>query len=350
MEGVQEEEEAKYAIIIYKGYEFKIDKELIIDSEKQSIEEDNTELKEYKEKIAETLTTLGIKTSYIQTSDNYINNIKILADKNLKEGKESDIVLIKSNLNSRYIQTLSLANIEDYENFDEEDFIIVNKNMVYANYSDAEDISAITKSYNKQTGELILGKQKNFASKFSWTFWNNYDLYAIKRKNEIIDKSNSTNNKKETLMEFKYKIAKTLEEYGIENDEESPIIDKSKEEISEYIKAIARKKFNEGVSTFMVLIKDDLSSRDTQTVLVTNLEGYTNLTIDDFLIVNKNMLWIGTNDREDITTMSKSYEQNTGTLSFGKQKSYSDIFTFYNSYKVYFLKKKVINLEEYVQI
>ncbi len=222
--------------------------------------------------------------------------------------------------------------------------------MGYANYSDAEDISTITKSYNKQTGELILGKQKNFASKFSWTFWNNYDLYAIKRKNEIIDKSNSTNNKKETLMEFKYKIAKTLEEYGIKNDEESPIIDKSKEEISEYIKAIARKKFNEGVSTFMVLIKDDLSSRDTQTVLVTNLEGYTNLTIDDFLIVNKNMLWIRTNDGEDITTMSKSYEQNTGTLSFGKQKSYSDIFTFYNSYKVYFLKKKVINLEEYVQI
>lgn len=222
--------------------------------------------------------------------------------------------------------------------------------MGYANYSDAEDISTITKSYNKQTGELILGKQKNFASKFLWTFWNNYDLYAIKRKNEIIDKSNSTNNKKETLMEFKYKIAKTLEEYGIKNDEESPIIDKSKEEISEYIKAIARKKFNEGVSTFMVLIKDDLSSRDTQTVLVTNLEGYTNLTIDDFLIVNKNMLWIRTNDGEDITTMSKSYEQNTGTLSFGKQKSYSDIFTFYNSYKVYFLKKKVINLEEYVQI
>ena len=336
-------ENPKYALVTYRGYIFKIDENLNI------IEENNDEIYDeetlnYKKVIAKTLTELGVKTSYTQSSEGYINNIKILADKNYKEGKESDIVCLKTDLSSRYEQTISLSNIEGYENFDEEDFIIVNKNMLWANIYEAGDITNMTKFYNKQTGDLILGQQKEAVYKNRWTFWNTFDLYAIKRNIQEVTGS-SIGNKKENLQEFKNKLSKAIQEYGIENDEENSIVEKTPEEISEYIKKIARKKFEEGVATYKILIQADLSSRYNQTVSVTHIEGYENLTMDDFLIVNTGMPWIAQNDRVEISVMSKTYNQDTGTLEFGIQKSYSYAYTMWNSYDVYLLKKQVINLE-----
>lgn len=312
-------------------------------------EEIDEEFLKYKKKIAQTITELGIPTSYTQKADEYIEHIKILADKNYEEGKESDIVLLKSDLNSRYVQTISLANIEGYENFDAEDFIIVNKNMLCSNRNDGESISTMSKTYDKQTGTLTLGKQKSFASKYKWTFWNTYDLYAIKRKPQQVNINNTSNNGKEDLQEFKDKLAQTIEKYGIENEEGNLIVDKTEEEVSEYIKRIAKNKFEEGVATYKVLIQAELSSRYNQQVSLSNIEDYQNLTMDDFLIVNKNITWTEQNDRVEISTMSKSYNPSTGTLDFGVQKSYSDVWTFWNIYDVYLLKKEVINLEEYTE-
>ena len=321
---------------------------------------DEKELEKYKKAIANTLTNLGVKTLETQTIDEYIKNIDILADKNYKEGEDSNIVLIKSNLSSRYEQTLSLSNVEGYQNFDDDDFIIVNKNMLCENRNDWEDILTITKKFDKKTGTLILGKQKSYASRNSWTFWNTYDLYAIKRDvKEIETEEIKINSAKENLEEFKRKIAKTIEKYGsvedtisyfakkygIKNNQDDILENKTEEEISEYIKTIAKNKFKEGISTYMVLVKDNLSTRYNQNVNVSNLEGYQNLTIDDFLIVNKNISFEGINDYVEVQTMTKEYNANTGILEFGMQKSFSDIWTFWNTYDVYVIKKKIINLE-----
>ena len=183
-------ENPKYALITYRGYVFKVDENLNIMNEESGYQYDEETL-EYKKQIAKTLTELGVKTTYTQSSDDYIKNIEVLANKNYEEGRDSDIVSLKSDLNSRYVQTISLSNIEGYENFEEEDYIIVNKNMLWANQNDWEDCSVMSKSYDKQTGTLTLGKQKSYAGKNKWTFWNTYDLYAIKRK---IYKVNTNNN------------------------------------------------------------------------------------------------------------------------------------------------------------
>ncbi len=351
----------KYVLVTYRKYIFKIDDKLRIIDEynnknddqngdnNEENDESKIELEKYKKEIAQTITNLGVKTLDTQTANEYINNIKILADKNYQEGKESNIVLIKSDLNSRYTQTFSLTNIEGYENFDAEDFITVNKNMVCTNYNDREESCTIEKFYDKQSGTLTLGKQKSFVSKTSWTFWNTYDLYAIKRTVQDVNQNNVTTNssasKKENLNDFKYKLSKALEDYGIENDEENPLIDKTAEEISEYIKKIARNKFEEGISTYMILIQADLSTRYDQTVTVDNIEGYNNLTMNDFLIVNKTLSYTSTCDGEEVYTMSKTYNSTTGTLEFGKQKSYAQSWTFWNTYSLYWLKKEIINLE-----
>ena len=336
-------ENPKYALVTYREYIFRVDDKLNIIEEDEIYDEETLK---YKKVIAQTLTDLGVETSYKQPAKDYINNIKILEEKNYEEGKESDIVLLKTDLNSRYVQELSLANIEGYENFDEDDFIIGNKNILWIHQNDWEDISNMSKSYNKQTGTLTLGKQKAYASKNSWTFCNTYDLYATKRKVKKVTTSNLTTNTKENLDDFKNKLIKVLvEQYGIENNEENPLVEKTEEEISEYIKKIAKKKYKEGIATYMVLIQADLSTRYSQTVQVTGIEGYENLTIDDFLIVNKNLDWTSTNDGQEISVMTKSYNPSTGTLEFGIQKSYSHIYTFWNNYDVYLLKKQVINLE-----
>lgn len=336
-------ENPEYALVTYKGYIFKIDDKLNIIEEEEIYDEETLK---YKKVIAQALTDLGVETSYKQPAKDYINNIKILEEKSYKEGKESDIVLLKTNLSSRYVQTVQLDKIDGFENFDEDDFIIGNRNMQIVNRYDGEEYFHITKSYNKQTGALTLGKQKDKVKKNSWSFWNNYDLYATKRKLERISTYNSTTNKKEILDDFKIKLTKALkEQYGIEEDKDNPLVEKTEEEISEYIKEIAKKKYKEGIATYIVLIQGDLSSRYNQTVSVTDIEGHENLTLDDFLIVNKCMNEVHVSDGEDILNMTKNYNADTGMLEFGKQKAFSADWTIYNTYDVYLLKKDVINLE-----
>ncbi len=343
-----ESEDSKLALITYQNYNFKVNDDFIIVVEDENLEEP-TELQEFKQYIAQTITNLNVKTSYKDTSDQYINNLKALADKNYKEGTESDIVLLKSNLSSRYKQTISLANIEGYENFEEEDFIIVNKDVKWERHLDGDgtDIRTIDKNYNKSTGILELGIMRGCGG--SWTLWNTYDLYAIKRKSQVMNINKISNDRKETLEEFKLKLVRAIEEYGVKSEEEIPIEEKTKEQISDDIKKLARKKFDDGVATYMVLIKENLISRYNQTVSVTNdIEEYNNLTINDFLIVDKNIDWIIALEGSDTSPMTKNYDQNTGTLEFGMQKVVAYRYTFYNTYNVYWLKKVAINLEEYV--
>lgn len=335
----------KYAVIIYNGYEFKVDDDLKILQESDILEEES---QEYKKQIAQTLTDLGVKTDVTQSADTYGEHLKILADKNYEEGKESDIVLLKSNLNSRYEQTVSLANVEGHPNFDAEDFIIVTKDMSLAHTCDWEDWSTVTKSYDKKSGTLILGKQKAYASKNSWTFWNTYDLYAIKRKPQEVKLNDESNNRRETLEAFKEKLAQVMQEYGIQNEEGNLIVDKTAEEISVYIRRIARNKFEEGVATYKILIQENLASLYNQTVSVNHIENYQNLTLNDFFIVSKNMSWAQYNDHREVYVMSKVYNQEAGTLEFGIQMAYSHVWTIWNTYDVFWLKKKIINLEENV--
>ena len=222
--------------------------------------------------------------------------------------------------------------------------------MTYANTNDAEGYYTMSKSYNHQTGNLTLGKLKSYNVK--WTFWNIYDVYVIKRNTKIIQNrevsqlpiSNQTENI--DLLEFKARLAQVLQNYGIQNLEEKPIINKTAEEMAEDLRKIARKKYEEGIATYMVVVQKDLSSRYAQTVSTSHIEQYQNSTIDKFLIVNKSLTYASGSDGENILIMNKSYNPLTGQLSFGKQKSYTSdsnsYWTFYNIYDVYMLKKEVI--------
>ncbi len=312
--------------------------------------QENKELQEFKTKIASTITELGIKTSSTQSTEDIISNINKMASKNYEEGKESDLVLVQTDLSSRYVQTISLSNIESYENLTKEDVIIVNKYMTYANTNDGEGYYTISKTYDNQTGTLTLGKLKSYNTK--WTFWNVYDLYIIKRKPKTIQTREVTkvletdNTENIDLLQFKTKLAEAFKNYGIENSEENSIIDKTAEEMSNDLKRIARKKYEEGIATYMVLVQENLSSRYAQTASADNIDQYQNFTIDKFLIVNKSLAYASGSDGENILTMTKSYNPSTGQLSFGKQKSYTNdknsYWTFYNTYDVYALKKEIL--------
>ena len=90
----------------------------------------------------------------------------------------------------------------------------------------------------------------------------------------------------------------------------------------------------------LILISENLSSRYNQTINIdTKYEKYSDLTGDNFIIVNKQLNWVGSSDQEDITTMTKTYDPSTGILSLGKQKSYTSrsgvTYTFWNVYDVY---------------
>ena len=90
-------ENPKYALVTYREYIFRVDDKLNIIEEDEIYDEETLK---YKKVIAQTLTDLGVETSYKQPAKDYINNIKILEEKNYEEGKESDIVLLKTDLKS----------------------------------------------------------------------------------------------------------------------------------------------------------------------------------------------------------------------------------------------------------
>ena len=137
-----------------------------------------------------------------------IEVIKLVADKNYDEGKESDLVLVKTDLSSREDQNISLANVQDYEKLIADDFIIVNDSMCYQHKNNEEQYFTISKQYNSQTGDLTLGKQKSYGAE--WQFWNTYDLYMVKRntlntQNAYISEENKDTEEVE-LQEFKNRL------------------------------------------------------------------------------------------------------------------------------------------------
>lgn len=87
-----------------------------------------------------------------------------------------------------------------------------------------------------------------------------------------------------------------------------------------------------------LLVATDLSSRYEQTVSLTNIPNYQNLTSDNFFIDKKEMVELKVNDKGSTLTMTVDYDPETGTLTLGKFKSYySDTWVFYTIYDVYVL-------------
>jgi len=97
--------------------------------------------------------------------------------------------------------------------------------------------------------------------------------------------------------------------------------------------------YNEGsASSSYKLLASNLSSRYTQAVSASSIANYQNLTVNNFLVVNRGLTYVQYRDSEDITTMTKSYNASTGVLSLGKQKSYCADYTFWNIYDVYYIQ------------
>lgn len=313
--------------------------------------QENTELQEFKTIIASTITELGIYTLPTQSTDDIISNINKMANNNYEEGKQSDLVLVKTDLSSRYVQNISLSNIEGYENLTEDDIIIVNKYMSYANVNEGEGYYTMSKSYDKQTGNLTLGKLKSYNVK--WTFWNVYDLYIIRRNTQAIQQKETLEQLSSKidnieLLQFKTKLAEVFENYGIENTEENPITNKTAGDMSNDLRSIARKKYEEGIATYMIPIQKSLNSRYNQSVSANHIQDYQDFTINDCIITIEELCYANGSDGENILNMAKSYDQTSGTLSFGKQKSYTSDsnsrWTFFNIYNAYLLKKDIIDL------
>lgn len=132
---------------------------------KKELEESKKEFGEYKKSVSESLTNNGIETTTEDSKDTVAANIGKIANENFLKGVSSKFVRVAENLSSRYGQTVNVSNIQNYKSFIVDNFVIVNKSITWANSSDGEDISTITKQYNSETGILTLGKQKSYVSK-----------------------------------------------------------------------------------------------------------------------------------------------------------------------------------------
>lgn len=310
---------------------------------------ENTELKEFKTAIAQTITNLGVPTDADQPVSKYITNIEKVGNQNYTEGVNSDLVIVGTGYSSRYDQSASVASVDSHELAVADDFIAVNRQMTYTSGNDGHNILSMAKNYDPSTGTITLGRLKSYNS--HWTFWNIYDLYMIKRNPQLAVQAYAEEVEEETppenieLNEFKNKLAEALNSYGFEN-----VAEKSTEEISQIIQQFARNKFKEGVSTYMVLLQGNLNSRYANNVSATSIDQYQNLTLDRFLIVNTGLTYVSGSDGENLITMSKSYNNSNGVLSLGKQKSYTNDngskWTFFNTYNVYFLKKTPISISD----
>ncbi len=166
-------------------YEFEIDSNLrlaSINGIKIADQNNNEELKKlqaefdnYKKAIAESLTKNGVETNKEDSLEIMTQNI----DKIFMAGVHSKFIKVAENVSSRYAQNINVSNMDNYKNFDLSKFVIVNKQMAWASGTDREDIPVMTKSYNKETGILSLGKQKGVVNNQAWTFWNLYDVYVF---------------------------------------------------------------------------------------------------------------------------------------------------------------------------
>jgi len=169
-------------------YSFWVDKDLKITEMNGtiSIGQDDEKYKKlqeeyeaFKNNVAKAITDEGVETKETYSNEQIIENISIMARKRYNDGTTIRLVPIQENLSSRYVQTVSIANIDNYQRFTVDDFVIVNKQMTYTRNSDGEDIKTMSKFYNQETGVLTLGKQKSYTNTTDsrWTFWNVYDVY-----------------------------------------------------------------------------------------------------------------------------------------------------------------------------
>lgn len=138
------------------------------------------ELIEFKKKIAEAITNQGVNTSENDSTDTIVNNIDIMAKEQYNKGAQYKLTLVKADLSSRYNQTVSCVDIENFQDLTVDDFIIVNKSMQWAGSSDGVEVHVMSKNYDATTGTLTLGMQKSFTSQNTWTFWNVYDVYLYR--------------------------------------------------------------------------------------------------------------------------------------------------------------------------
>ena len=107
-----------------------------------------------------------------------------LANKENEMKSNKKVIEIKKGLSSETTQTISLKEIEGYESFSANNFFIVCKELKYKFHSNKEDVLTMSKNYNKDKGELTLGKLTSY---FTLENTNNgiasayiiYDVYYI---------------------------------------------------------------------------------------------------------------------------------------------------------------------------
>ena len=111
----------------------------------------------------------------VLADDDFVNNNNETQD----DGKKGEVILLEANCSSRYTKTISVAHIQGYKNFTEENFFALLKGIYTAKPSDNQVIREFQKSYNKETGELTLSMCKTWTQAGS-TIYNIYDVYLIK--------------------------------------------------------------------------------------------------------------------------------------------------------------------------
>jgi len=134
----------------------------------------------------------------------------------------------------------------------------------------------------------------------------------------------------EKFIKYKETVTAALNKNGIDiNANDS--LDKYKEELNK----LPGKNYSDGATAEFIKLSEGNSSRYANQINCTGINNYKRLTRENFFIINRSMSYTKTNDKEDILTMSKGYNQEAGILSLGKQKSYGGSWTFWNTFDVY---------------
>ena len=164
IDGEKIEDKTDYGDIAVSSEEVKQLK-VKLEETQNKLNECQKEFGEYKKTITETLTNNGVETKVEEPKEKVAQKIETIVNTSFLKGVSSKFVRVAENLSSRYGQTVNVSNIQNYKSFIVDNFVIVNKSITWANSSDGEDISTITKQYNSETGILTLGKQKSYVSK-----------------------------------------------------------------------------------------------------------------------------------------------------------------------------------------